>query len=107
MHTVTDFEEHVHGRGVVVLPVLLNDHVVELFVVILSIAQIENQIRLWVLHVQKLCYVVDIVPIHLFNSASWEAHPAHVISNISDVQIVFLVFESLSFTRNNLPEIIH
>ena len=53
VHLLADLEEHVHGWGVVVLPLVLQHHALELLVVVLPAAQVEDQVRVTVSLLQE------------------------------------------------------
>lgn len=46
---LTNFEKHVHCGGVMILPFVLEHHILELLVIVLPAAQIEDQVGVRVL----------------------------------------------------------
>lgn len=75
VHLLAYFEEHVQSWTVVVFPRVVYHFVVELLIVVLSVAEVENEIVIFVLGFQKLGHVFDSVAVRLLEPTGREAHP--------------------------------
>lgn len=54
-HLLAHLKQHIHCRRVMILPVVLPHHALELFVVVLAVTQVEYQVGVFVLVLQERC----------------------------------------------------
>ena len=95
VHLMADFEKDIHGGRVMVLPLVLLDHVLELFVVVASAGQVENQVAVAVPLLQEGRDVIYVIPVALLEARGREGHPADPRRHIGDVQVVLLRLQAV------------
>lgn len=67
-HLLANFKEDVQCRAVMVFPGIVDHFIVELLIVILPIAEVEDQIVVFVLRFKELGYVFDSVSVRLLET---------------------------------------
>ena len=68
-----------------VFPRIVYHLVVEFFVVVFTVAEVNNKIVIFVLGFQKLGHVFDSISIRLLETRSWEAHAQDSVAHICDI----------------------
>lgn len=103
-----------------ILPLIFFDHIFELPVVILSAAQVKDEIRVFIILIQESSdlrfigglgisetYVINVISVGLFKARGWKAHPCDTLRHESDIEIVILILQAVPFAAHNFPEKVH
>ena len=99
-----------------ILPLIFFDHIFELPVVILSAAQVKDEIRVFIILIQESSnlrfigilgisetYVINVISVGLLKARSWKAHPSNTLRHESDIEIVILILQAVPFAAHNFP----
>lgn len=82
-----------------VFPWVRVDAIMKFRLVNILIAQIDNQITVWMPLIKEFRHLVDAIPIDLLSAfGSWEAHPQYTLRDVSNIEVILVIYEPASMT---------
>ena len=103
---LADDEEHIERWRFVVLPFKAND-IFQFSLLYAAPADIHGDIFILVGVLQQLPDGIDWVPVQFLDAWGWECHSYDAASNVSEVEVVSVFFETVFGTANYLSQEVH
>ena len=100
-HVVTALEEYQERWRVMIFPWISLNSIMEFCLVDISIAKIDNQIRIRMSLIKELCHLFDAVSVQLLcSTGSWKAHAEDPLRDVSNIKVILIIHESITMTAD-------